>query len=246
MYDADGNGRLLISEVRKRTTEEFRKRDINRDGYISIDEFQRAFWRIPNVWHEARFKAIDRNHDGRISGPEDFADAEALFNCLDGNRDHVVEPADLELREKRCFRKLAASEPESLASRLAPPVSPLLAFDLDGNRVLTAPEYQPVIASEFFRRDLDRGGSINFPEFARTEAGSTARAALAAFRRLDVDGNGRLTAAELQPETDRRFRQFDGDGNGVLTETEILLLEQAVAGGQFGSLPGLSSLRVGP
>ncbi len=244
MYDADLDGRLLFSELRKQVGEEFRKRDASRDGYITRDEFTRYFWRVPHVFEDERLETMDRNGDGRISAAEDFADAEALFKCLDKNHDYSVDGEEIELEEEDCFRAVSRGGSRSMASRLRPVEMPIMAFDLDRNRILTGRECRPIIASEFNRRDANRDGWVSFAEYAASTGGPAARAAAHAFRRLDGDGNRRLSPAELQPETDQRFRIFDPDGNGILTEAEAMLLERAVLSGQFGFLPNLSDGRV--
>lgn len=42
-----------------------------------------------------------------------------------------------------------------------------------------------------------------------------------AFGKTDTDGNGKVTAAELQPFAEKRFARLDADRNGDVTVTEI-------------------------
>lgn len=43
------------------------------------------------------------------------------------------------------------------------------------------------------------------------------------FGRLDVDSNGRLTAAEIQPKAAKQFFRIDNDADGSVTKAEIEL-----------------------
>lgn len=41
------------------------------------------------------------------------------------------------------------------------------------------------------------------------------------FGKVDSDGNGKVTAAELQPRAEKRFARLDADKNGAVTAAEI-------------------------
>jgi Ca2+-binding EF-hand superfamily protein len=41
------------------------------------------------------------------------------------------------------------------------------------------------------------------------------------FGRLDADGNGKITAAEIMPRAEKRLLRFDADKNGAVTAAEI-------------------------
>jgi Ca2+-binding EF-hand superfamily protein len=41
------------------------------------------------------------------------------------------------------------------------------------------------------------------------------------FGKVDTDGNGKVTAAELQPFAEKRFARIDADRNGAVTVAEI-------------------------
>jgi Ca2+-binding EF-hand superfamily protein len=41
------------------------------------------------------------------------------------------------------------------------------------------------------------------------------------FKRLDSDGNGKITLAEIGPKASKRFLRMDGDSDGTVTAAEI-------------------------
>ena len=96
--ELDGNrdGRLNRSELQL-GGEGLESRDRNRDGYVSLSEYDSGFqdvWKpsatLPN---RRRFRRLDRNVDNRLSRIE-FGASRVVFDRLDRNRDGVLSPSE--------------------------------------------------------------------------------------------------------------------------------------------------------
>lgn len=59
------------------------------------------------------------------------------------------------------------------------------------------------------------------------------------FERVDTDGDGRITPAEIRPDSGTDFRKYDLDGDGLLSRDEVRkqqLLHLRLNGGGRGAL----------
>lgn len=71
-------------------------------------------------------------------------------------------------------------------------------FDADGDGVVTAAEMEAGLQALLARHDADGDGALSRGEFAALFAEMTGGVADRAFRKLDVDGNGEISAEEMQ------------------------------------------------
>jgi hypothetical protein len=78
--DKNGDGQIDIGEFHDRLVEVFYSADTNKDGFLSVEEYER----LP---FSGEFKEADANGDGRISLPEFVAIRFRQFEEADTNHD---------------------------------------------------------------------------------------------------------------------------------------------------------------
>lgn len=96
--DTNGDGRLSREE-RQREGTVLDRLDRNKDGYLSLREYDESR-NIGTTWspragirEQKRFQALDRNRDNRLTRPE-WTGGGARFQQLDRNRDGVISPSE--------------------------------------------------------------------------------------------------------------------------------------------------------
>lgn len=95
--DVNGDGYLDVNEYVAQTIYIFRQIDVNRDGSITEQE-----WAVYNPgYNVARFKAADRDGDGKISLGEAVAFKMIQFFDVDTNRDGVITIEELLVYERK-------------------------------------------------------------------------------------------------------------------------------------------------
>jgi Ca2+-binding EF-hand superfamily protein len=100
--------------------------------------------------------------------------------------------------------------------------------DADSDGFVTQAEARDLQRTMLARADEDGDGEISEAEFmaAKRSADEAAAAGKAErrqrrFAALDVDGNGRIDAAEQEQAAARRFARMDKNGDGKLTLDEM-------------------------
>lgn len=107
----------------------------------------------------------------------------------------------------------AADESERYASTLA-----FAAADQDGDGRVNEAEVASDTAAGF--SSLDTNGN----EFEPQELGAHSPAV---FKRLDADGNGRLSLLEVMEHKLKVMKDADGNGDGTLSEDEVIYYDLA-------------------
>lgn len=149
----------------------------------------------------------DADADGVVTRVEARAAALRLFGRFDRDRDGVVTRAE-------------ASAPRREPAR-ARVDARFAALDRDRDGKLSRWE-ACLPRRRFARVDRDANGWLSPPELwrsvQRSRRGSThADAARPLIWRRDLDGDGRVTRAEVERAAETRFRQRDRDADGKLT-----------------------------
>ena len=112
---------------------------------------------------------------------------------------------------------------------MMPMTTDFASLDTDGNGSLTLEELQAMSAAKFAEADVDGSGTLSQEEVTTLV---TAQMALMAANRAqmmiaerDTDGDGLLSASELQPNSGQglavMFARLDADADGTVTAEEF-------------------------
>lgn len=96
----------------------------------------------------------------------------------------------------------------------------LQAIDTDGDGAISRAESEAAHAERFAKADSNGDGVITFAEFDAQMKRGKADRKQAMFDRLDTDGSGEVTKAELSASNAARFDQGDLNGDGLITAEE--------------------------
>ncbi|MEM9107046.1 MAG: calcium-binding protein, partial [Pseudomonadota bacterium] len=89
-------------------------------------------------------------------------------------------------------------------------------YDVNKDGVITQEEVEAVI-EERFNSFAGENGVITLDDFRAAWLENSRRPMVRAFQRMDRDGDGQISAEELEFASDTRFNRLDRDGNGELT-----------------------------
>jgi Ca2+-binding EF-hand superfamily protein len=226
--DYDSDGRITFNEAQASLgldREGFAAYDEDRDGWIIASEFRRRFAAIVEtggVFSPPKAKVVP--HAARP------ATAEKVLEAFDKDRDGALDATELNV----ALIEMGASrmEPETALEQL----------DRDGSNKLESAEIEDLLALIQPRSSAARGPrpksidalfATQVPrEIQNASTTQPARIVgpVSSFRRLDIDGDGRITPedlAELQRPLVLPVRAaavlaaLDTDSDGVISETEF-------------------------
>ncbi len=207
--DTNGDGQISRAEWRG-SAQSFRVHDWNGDGVLSGAEVREAVRQadtldlgdydstaVFNDWSAARFAALDRNRDGRLTTAEWLYDLDT-FRRVDRNRDNVIIRTEFlggDFDDDRGDRfDFLDANGNNRVTRDEWHASPEAFTWLNANRdgVLTRAEVEGPANNQqgdlFARLDVNRNNRINPTEWQWSRA---------SFDRLDVNRDGVLTRAEM-------------------------------------------------
>jgi hypothetical protein len=121
-----------------------------------------------------------------------------------------------------CAMPVTASEPEkadALSDELGE--SWLLAkYDSNGDKVISADEISQKRDRVFGLMDADADGLVSLDEYALMDSRKRQLVLKARFAKLDLDKNGAVSTEEYRSYMGS-FERFDADGDGQITASEI-------------------------
>ncbi len=209
--DADKDGAITLDEFLARRGPTFARFDKNNDGIIDAAEFQAAAKESADYWIKRFIKRFDADRDGKVS-KEEFAKARReRFAMRDLNDDGRIGLEDMPPRMRERIGRWMGQEgkdgkdarkdgsPFTLERLLGRVDRQFARLDKDGDGFIDAKDLEPLAAERiayasqrFFKRfDADRDGKVSKGEFDRF--------ARERFANLDLDGDGKITEADLPP-----------------------------------------------
>lgn len=206
---------LTVSVASAQQEKQFVALDVNKDGAIDQSEFRRARLRD--------FTTIDSNRDGSLSRTE-FVDRDAggrftlralrarRFLDMDKNGDGKVSR-----REYIVFGNIVFARVDQNGDR----------------RVVRAEFLNPRRAPSATTAD---DGTAPPPPGARRGGGSGSDPRRGAFTSLDINGDGVITAAELDAARRKAFNELDSDNDGKLSAAEAITRMGRSAARRFAQL----------
>lgn len=220
--DKNADGVLTADEIKQ--AEKFARLDWNNDGKISLEEFKAGPKPLTEAERaaeiEKQFTRMDADGDGKLT-PQEFPQAEK-FTRLDADKDGVVTLAEMKAPPEK--ENQQAKYERSFRER-----------DIDGNGSLSKEE----MANDemFVKLDVNKDGAVTLAEaksvlFPAKDPGKNPKngdEVTARFKKLDTNGDGKLTPEEF-PET-KAFAKIDVNGDGFVTLEEM---QQARTGGDAG------------
>lgn len=131
-------------------------------------------------------------------------------------------------------------------------------LDADGNGAVTLEELQAAGANRFAAADTDGDGALSRDELLAQGAARAERRVDRMLERVDADGDGQITLAEMEqaredrgdrgrghgrrgPNPERLFERLDADGDGAVTQAEFdegIAAMQERRGGRHGGRHG--------
>lgn len=182
--------------------------DADKDGKVSLDEFK------TNV--SAAFGTFDADGNGEVTKDEIKARRDAFRDA----RKAVREAADADRDKAR--EALRAAGPYSMpgAGRMFDRA------DADKNGSLSEAEVLAAAERIFERRDSNKDGALDTAD-ARPGKGKGhhgkggEQRAERMLKRLDANGDGKVSQDEMLARASQTFERFDADKNGEVTKAEV-------------------------
>jgi Ca2+-binding EF-hand superfamily protein len=164
----------------------------------------------------ARFKAMDKNSDGKVSRDE-FTGRPQLFDRLDSNKDNFIEQSEL----KPLLAMANAPGAAAPAGGAGQGGARVMAMDKDGDGKVSKKEFTGNPAM-FDRLDANSDGFLN-----ATEAAEAPKAMLKFLQAMDTNGDGKISREEFRGPPER-FDALDADMDGFVSFEEIAKAAPAV------------------
>ncbi|MEM0899680.1 MAG: hypothetical protein AAGI92_06980 [Pseudomonadota bacterium] len=97
-------------------------------------------------------------------------------------------------------------------------------IDTDRNGAITREELSEFITARYAEADLNNDDSVTMEEaetFGQNRGMRRARGVTPVMSRVDIDGNGTVTLAEIEERADKAFAFFDLDNSGSIEADEL-------------------------
>ena len=200
--DTNRNGEITREEWRG-NDRSFRNQDWNGDGKLSGDEIRVGARRpargtVGTSGTHDPFVDLDSNRDGRLT-PAEWHGSAVVFDALDANGDGLL------------------TREEALGANVTGQTE-FKSLDVNGDGVIARSEWQ-WNAAAFDRLDTNRDGRLTLREFDNSAATAPPQQT-AAFRSLDVNGDGVIASTEWQWNV-AAFNRLDTNRDGRLTLQEF-------------------------
>ena len=220
--DTNKDGVITLDEFLARRDPTFARFDKNNDGVIERAEFEAFAKENADYWVKRFIKRFDADNDGRIS-KEEFAKAHRerfAMRDLDGDGRIGLDDMGPGMRERfrewrersrECQEGKEASRDTGKADE--PDKGERRSFDL--KRLIGGTDRR------FGRLDKNGDGFIDAKDLEPAAAERVAFASKRFFRQFDGDGDGKVTRDEFNRFAKERFAGLDMDGDGRITDADL-------------------------
>jgi Ca2+-binding EF-hand superfamily protein len=217
--DADKDGVITLDELLARRHPTFARFDKDNDGAVDRAEFEAFAKESADYWVKRFIRRFDADRDGRI-GKDEFAKARhERFAMRDLDGDGQIGLEDMAPGPRERFREWRESRRGSReAGREAgkadePDKGERRSFDL--KRLIGGTDRR------FGRLDKNGDGFVDARDLEPAAAERVAFASKRFFRRFDADSDGKVTRDEFNRFAKERFANLDMDGDGRITDADL-------------------------
>ena len=200
--------------------------------------------------HAAMIERLDTNKDGKVSLDEFKANASAAFKTFDADGNGQVTKDEIKARhaafkEARKTVHDAADADKDKARQALHAAGPYMLpgagkmfdrADADKNGMLSEAEVLAAAGTIFTRRDANKDGALDTADADAMKSkdhsekghgkGGEERAERM-LKRLDADGDGKVSQAEMLAQATKTFDRFDTDKNGEVSKAEVQAKQEA-------------------
>lgn len=194
--------------------------------------------------HAAMIERLDTNKDGKVSLDEFKANASAAFKTFDADGNGQVTRDEIKARHAafKAARKAvhdAADTDKDKARQALHAAGPFMLpgagkmfdrTDTDKNGSLSQGEVLAAAETIFAHRDGNKDGALDTADAGAMKGkghhgkghgkGGEERAERM-LKRLDTDGDGKVSQAEMLAQATKTFERFDTDKNGEVSKAEV-------------------------
>jgi Ca2+-binding EF-hand superfamily protein len=216
--DANKDGVVTLEEFLAPRDPTFARFDKNNDGAIERAEFEAFAKESADYWVKRFIKRFDADNDGRIS-KEEFAKARRerfAMRDLDGDGRIGLEDMASGSRERvRRWREDRGKDAQESKDGKEAGTEPKERRGFSLDRLLGRVDRQ------FGRLDKNGDGFIDAKDLEPLAAERVAFASKRFFRRFDADNDGKVTKDEFNRFAKERFANLDMDGDGRITDADL-------------------------
>ena len=222
--DKNGDGSLRAAELPAGWLDRYDRNGdgaVGRSEFVEINGRPEKLRRL-HPMRDARARAadttrsFDKSKDGVIQR-EEYPGREDVFRGADRNKDGALQAAEV--------LALAEDEIEDIRKKMRSPgrYDFLVIFDVDKDNRVGADEYDGPVAV-FRKFDADGDGEVTYDELypermkAAKDAGPKPEQ-ISVLGALDKDADGKVARTEF-PGSDAAWRRLDRNGDGVLTAAD--------------------------
>jgi Ca2+-binding EF-hand superfamily protein len=212
--DIDKDGAITLDEFLARREPTFARFDKNKDGVTDAAEFEAAAKESADYWSKRFMKRFDADKDGKVSKDEFARARKARFAMRDLDEDGRIGPEDMPpgIRE-RLGRWFGDRAKDGKDGKDAEPKGGRGPFSMEG--LLGRANRQ------FARLDKNGDGFIDAKDLEALASERISYASQRFFRRFDADKDGKVTKDEFNRFAKERFANLDLDGDGKITEADL-------------------------